>query len=93
MLFLCLVSGENLPENVGLYSQLRIGRKEYLIAGRFGRMVTKSGFKYTPSFKITIPSKEIVEFTSEINYISAKRASLQFTLKNVFSKIIDLNST
>ena len=85
------VSGENYQQSIGLTSQLKIGKKEYYLDGRLGKSVSKSGFTYSPSLKITIPNKDLIELNSEINYVSSKRVSLQFTLKKVFTKSIDLN--
>uniref|UniRef100_A0A1C9ZV19 Apolipophorin long isoform n=1 Tax=Uroteuthis edulis TaxID=55720 RepID=A0A1C9ZV19_9MOLL len=86
------VSGENVPKEIGLTTQLKIGKKEYYIAGRLGKIVSKSGFKYSPSLKITIPSKDLVEFTSEILYESNKKMSFDFKLNKVLPKTIAMNA-
>ena len=70
---------------------MKIGKKEYYIAGRLGRLISKSGFKYSPSLKITIPSKDLVEFTSEILYESNKKMSFDFKLNKVLPKTIAMN--
>ncbi|CAI9742929.1 apolipophorins-like [Octopus vulgaris] len=86
------VSAQNVPKGMAATSVLKLGKKEYNLITRLGKIPKKSGFKYSPYLKVTMSGKDVVVFESTISHDGKGKGNLEMNLDKVFSKPIYLNA-